>query len=190
MKTPRDRVLLLSVRPNTLIADIKQLLHRRGEGPPEQQRLMFEGKVLSDEGKAIDCHVGRGGTVLLTQQVAPVDSTQTPNMREVADAAMALTRVESSEVIYSSTHILSTVELTIFSQIFVKTLAGRTITIPMHPADSVDKIKQRLHQRGEKPPEEQRLVFAGLQLEDGRTMRDYNIQKESTLYLLLRLCGC
>ena len=103
-------------------------------------------------------------------------------------------------------------------QIFVKTLTGKTITLDVEPSDTIENVKakiqdkegippdqQRLIFAGKQlednrtkakiqdkegiPPDQQRLIFAGKQLEDNRTLADYNIQKESTLHLVLRLRG-
>ncbi|KAG1840027.1 ubiquitin-related domain-containing protein [Suillus tomentosus] len=164
IRTIHDQKLDIFASPSSSVLFLKQKISESIEVDAEHQRLLFSGRVLQDDSTLEDYGVANGSVMQLSIPPGLKIAVKAETQRR--------RRGQESEV-----------------QIFVKNLNGKTMALMISPTDTVENLMKKIQERTDIPPSEQRILFGGKQLVPDRILADYNISKESTLHLVLRLRG-
>eukprot|EP01036_Dinobryon_divergens_P061898 gene61898-biopygen32454 len=187
--TPTGKTITLDVERSDTIEVVKYMIQEKEGIPPDQQRLLIDGWYLGDvAGKIITLDVEPFDTIeIVKQKIQIKEGIIPPGEHQLFFAGSQLQ--DSQTLSECEVHRDSTLEQEIQlpggMQIFIKSLAGKTLTLDVKPSDTIANVKDKIQIKFGIPSDRNRMIFAGKPLEDDHTLSDYNIQKNTTLNVIV-----
>lgn len=218
LTTSVGKPVRLQVEPTDTIKNVKTKVQVKTGIPPDQQRLVFAREELKDSLTLADYYINNGATLVLIHDASLNIIVQTTNVGKKirlevkpSDTVEKVKKIINDKEVISSTHqrlmfagkelqdgrtlgeynIQNGDTLNLICneiQIFIDTPSGKTISIKMEPIDTIRLVKSKIQDKEGIPPDKQRLMLDGKQLEESTILHDC-VQKESILRLVLKLHG-